>query len=53
MQARPGTIMCKFGDDPAICLREEAIFVKSLQNVHLGGHNPQTLRPCEIPLCGL
>jgi len=29
MQARLGTIMCKFGSVPAICLREEAIFVKS------------------------
>jgi len=29
MQALLGTIMCKFGGDPAICLREEAIFVKS------------------------
>jgi len=29
MQAHPGTIMCKFGDDQAICLREDAIFVKS------------------------
>jgi len=24
-----GTIVCKFGGYPAICLREEAIFVKS------------------------
>jgi len=29
MQARLGTIVCKFGRDPAICLREEAIFLKS------------------------
>ena len=29
MQAGLGTIMCKFGSVPAICLREEAIFVKS------------------------
>jgi len=29
MQAILGTIMCKFGGDPAICLGEEAIFVKS------------------------
>jgi len=29
MQARQETITCKFSDDPAICLREEAIFVKS------------------------
>ena len=29
MQAGLGTIMCKFGRDPAICLRDEAIFVKS------------------------
>ena len=29
MQAGLGTIMCKFGSIPAICLREEAIFVKS------------------------
>jgi len=29
MQARLGTIVCKFGRDPDICLREEAIFVKS------------------------
>jgi len=29
MRALLGTIMCKFGGDPAICLREEAIFVKS------------------------
>ena len=28
MQARLGTIVCKFGRDPAICLEEEAIFVK-------------------------
>jgi len=28
MQAELGTIMCKFGSVPAICLRE-AIFVKS------------------------
>ena len=28
MQARLGTIVCKFGRDPAICLQEEAIFVK-------------------------
>ena len=27
MQAYLGTIMCKFGRDPVICLREEAIFV--------------------------
>ena len=24
-----GTIVCKYGGDPVICLREEAIFVKS------------------------
>jgi len=29
MQAGLGTIACKFGSIPAICLREEAIFVKS------------------------
>ena len=29
MQAHVRTIVCKFGRDPAICLREEAIFVKS------------------------
>jgi len=29
MQAGLGTIMCKFGRDPAICLQENAIFVKS------------------------
>ena len=29
MQARLGIILCKFGREPAICLREEAIFVKS------------------------
>jgi len=29
MQALLGTITCKFGGDPAIFLREEAIFVKS------------------------
>jgi len=29
MQAGLGTMVCKFGGDPAICLREEAIFVKS------------------------
>jgi len=29
MQALLGTIMCKFGSVPAICLREEAILVKS------------------------
>jgi len=28
MQARLGTIVCKFGPDSAICLQEEAIFVK-------------------------
>ena len=28
MQAHLGTIVCKFGRDPAICLQEEAIFVK-------------------------
>jgi len=28
-----GTIVCKFGGDPAICLREEAIFVKSQVSV--------------------
>jgi len=28
MQAHLGTIVCKFGSDPAVCLRE-AIFVKS------------------------
>jgi len=27
MQAYLETIVCKFGGDPAICLREEAIFV--------------------------
>jgi len=27
MQAYLMTIVCKFGRDPAICLREEAIFV--------------------------
>ena len=31
MQARLGTIVCKFGRDPAICLVEEAICAKSLQ----------------------
>jgi len=30
MRAILGTIVCKFGGDPAICLREEAIFVKTL-----------------------
>ena len=29
MQAHLGTIVCKFGRDPAICLQEEAIFVTS------------------------
>ena len=29
MQARLGTIVCKFGGDRAICPREEAIFVRS------------------------
>ena len=29
MTGPSGTIVCKFGRDPAICLREEAIFVKS------------------------
>ena len=29
MQAGLGTIVCKFGRDPDICLQEEAIFVKS------------------------
>jgi len=29
MRAMLGTIMCKFGGDPAICLREKATFVKS------------------------
>jgi len=29
MRALPWTIVCKFGSDPAICLREEAILVKS------------------------
>jgi len=29
MRALLRTIVCKFGGDPAICLREEAIFVKS------------------------
>ena len=29
MQAHMGTIVCKFGRDPAICAREEAIFVIS------------------------
>jgi len=29
MRAILGTIVCKFGGDPAICLREESIFVKS------------------------
>jgi len=28
MHAYPETIMCKFGGDPAICLREEAICAK-------------------------
>ena len=27
MQAHQGTVVCKFGRDPAICLREEAIYV--------------------------
>ena len=27
MQAHLGTIVCKLGGDPAICLLEEAIFV--------------------------
>jgi len=31
MQARLGTLVCKFGRDPAICLREEAICAKCLQ----------------------
>ena len=29
MQARVGTMVCKFGGDLAICVAEEAIFVKS------------------------
>jgi len=29
MRAILGTIVCKFGGNPAICLREEVIFVKS------------------------
>ena len=29
MQARPGTIVCKFGGDPVMFVVEEAIFVKS------------------------
>jgi len=28
MHAYPETIVCKFGGDPAICLREEAICAK-------------------------
>ena len=28
MQADPESIVCKFGGDPAICLREEAICAK-------------------------
>ena len=31
MQARMGTIVCKFGGDPAVCLIEEAICAKCLQ----------------------
>ena len=31
MQARLGTMVCKFGRDPAICLVEEAICTKRLQ----------------------
>jgi len=27
MHADPESVMCKFGGDPAICPREEAIFV--------------------------
>ena len=30
MQAHLGTIVCKFGGDPAICLVEEAICAKCL-----------------------
>jgi len=29
MQARVGTIVCKFGGDPVLFVVEEAIFVKS------------------------
>ena len=29
MRTLMGTIVCKYGGDPVICLREEAIFVKS------------------------
>jgi len=29
MRALIGTIVCKYGGDPVICLREKAIFVKS------------------------
>ena len=29
MQARPGNILCKFSGDPAIYLRDDAIFLKS------------------------
>ena len=29
MRALMGTIVCKYGGDPVICLREEAIFVTS------------------------
>jgi len=29
MQTRRGTMVCKFGRDPTICLVEEAIFLKS------------------------
>jgi len=31
MQADLEFILCKFGDDPAICPREEAIFVPALK----------------------
>jgi len=34
MQASPGTIVCKSGDDPAIYLREGEIFVKSQMRLY-------------------
>jgi len=33
MQARLGTIVCKFGTDPVMFVAEEAIFVKSQVSV--------------------
>ena len=49
MHAYPETIVCKFGRDPAICLREEAICAKVYRRTDRQTDRRRTPRHCISP----